>query len=48
MGKIIKNIILILIGFLIISGVVAAFSRDTKTEDVPLSEITSAINDGKV
>lgn len=48
MGKIVKNIILILIGFLVISGMIAAFSRDTKVEEVSLSEITSAINDGKV
>lgn len=48
MGKIVKNIILVLVGFLIISGVVAAFSGSTKVKDVPLSEIASLISQNKV
>src|ERR1041385_1709618 len=48
MGKIVKNIILILIAFLIISGIIAAFTGKTNTRTVPLSDITGLINDGKV
>lgn len=48
MGKIVKNIVLILIGFLLISGLIAAFSKDTKKTEVPLSEITNAISEGKI
>jgi cell division protease FtsH len=48
MGKIIKNIILVLIGFLIISVVVAAFTSNKEAKTVPLSEITSLLKDGKV
>ena len=48
MGKIVKNIVLILIGFLIISGVVAAFSRETKEQEVALSEIATAVREDKV
>ncbi len=48
MGKIIKNIILILIGFLIISVVVAAVTGKTDVKEVPLSEIASMIKDEKV
>jgi cell division protease FtsH len=48
MGKIVKNIILILIGFLIISGIIAAFTGKTNTKSVPLSDITALIKDNKV
>lgn len=48
MGKIIKNVILILIGFLIISVVVAAFTTKSEVKEVPLSEITGLIRDEKV
>lgn len=48
MGKIVKNIVLILIGFLIISGIVAAFSRETKEQEVALSEIATAVREDKV
>jgi len=48
MGKIVKNIILILIAFLIISGVIAAFTGKPTARTVPLSDITSMINDGKI
>ncbi len=48
MGKIIKNIILVLIGFLIISVVIAAFTTDKEAKTVPLSEINNLIKDDKV
>ncbi len=48
MGKIIKNIILILIGFLIISVIVAAFTNSKEVKSVPLSEVSSLIKDDKV
>lgn len=49
MGKIVKNIILVLIGFLIISGVIAAFTTgNTKVNTVAISEIKDLINQGKV
>ncbi len=48
MGKIVKNIILILIGFLFITGLFAAFSNNTKIKTVPISDIASLINQQKV
>ncbi len=48
MGKIVKNIILVLIGFLIISVVVAAFTTSKEVKSVPLSEVASLIKDDKV
>lgn len=48
MGKIIKNIILILIAFLIISGIIAAFSNKTEVKSVPLSDITAMITQDKI
>lgn len=48
MGKIVRNIILILIGFLFITGIFAAFSGGAKTKSVAISEITSLLNQGKV
>ena len=48
MGKIIKNIILVLIGFLIISVVIAAFTTNKEVKTVPLSEVNSLIKDDKV
>jgi len=48
MGKIVKNIILILIGFLLITGIFAAFSKDTQVREVPISDITSMVNQDKV
>ncbi len=48
MGKIIKNIILILIGFLIISVVIAAFTTHKETKVVALSEVGQMIKDDKV
>ncbi len=48
MSKVIKNIILILIGFLIVSVVVAAFTTHKETKTVPLSEVGNLVRDGKV
>lgn len=49
MGKIVKNIILVLIGFLIISGVIAAFTTgNSKVNTVAISEVKDLINQGKV
>ncbi len=48
MGKIIKNVILVLIAVLIISGIVAALTTNTKVKSVPLSDITSLINQDKI
>ncbi len=48
MGKIIKNVILVLIGLLILSGIIAAFSTKSDIKNVPLSEITSLINEDKI
>ncbi len=48
MGKIVKNIIYVLIGFLLISGLFAAFSKDQKTKSVALSDITTLLNQEKV
>jgi cell division protease FtsH len=48
MGKIAKNIILILIGFLLISGIIAAFTSKSDVKNVPLSDITSLLKEEKV
>ena len=48
MNKIFKNIIYILLGFLIISFVFDYFSKDEKVQEVPLSEISQLINQDKV
>jgi cell division protease FtsH len=48
MGKIAKNIILILIGFLLISGIIAAFTSKSEVKNVPLSDITGLLRDEKV
>ncbi len=48
MGKIVKNIILVLIGFLIISVIVASFTTSKEVKSVPLSEVSSLIKDDKV
>ncbi len=48
MGKIVKNILLVLIGFLIITAVIAAFSGDNKVKPVTISEIADLINQDKV
>src|ERR1051326_9128094 len=48
MGKIVKNILLILIGFLFITGIFAAFSSSNKAKTVPVSEIVNLDSQGKV
>lgn len=48
MGKIIKNIVLILVGFLIISVIFSAFNSSPKLNNVPISEISTLLNQGKV
>jgi cell division protease FtsH len=48
MGKIVKNIIIILVGFLIISQVFALFESDTKTNKVKISEIVNLVDQEKV
>lgn len=48
MGKIIKNIILVLIGFLVISVLIASFIKDEDKREVPLSEITTLVKDEKI
>lgn len=48
MGKIVKNIVLILVGFLLISMVFSAFSGDTKVKDVSITEIVNLIDQQKV
>ena len=48
MGKIVKNIIYIVIGFLVIITVFAAFSNNSGTKPVPVSEIVNLISQGKV
>jgi cell division protease FtsH len=48
MSKIIRNIIYILIIFLFVTGLIAAFSNNTKVNTVALSEIKNQINDGNV
>lgn len=48
MGKIIKNIILVLIGFLVISVLIASFIKDEDKRDVALSEVTTLIKEEKI
>ena len=48
MSKIFKNIIYILLGFLLISFIFDYFSKDSQVQDVPLSEISQLINKDKV
>jgi cell division protease FtsH len=48
MPKILKNIIFILIGFLIISYIFAAFSNDSKVQQVDVSEIARLVEQEKI
>ncbi len=48
MGKIVKNIIYILLGFLLITGLFYAFSDNTKVKDVAISDIVNLVDQGKV
>jgi len=46
MGKIAKNIFYIIVAFLVITGLMVAFSGNSKVTDVPLSKIKDDINAG--
>ncbi len=48
MGKIIKNIILVLIAFLVISVLIASFMEEENVREVPLSEVTTLLKEEKV
>ncbi len=48
MGKVIKNIILILIGFLFITAIFSAFTEETKTQEVSVTEIINLVEQEKV
>lgn len=48
MGKMIKNILLIIIGFLFIVGIFSAFSEDSQVKNVPISEIVNLVDQEKV
>lgn len=48
MSKIIKNILLVLIGLLILSLVVATFTSNSEVKTVPLSDITTLLKEDKV
>lgn len=48
MGKIIKNIILILVGFLLISGLFAAFGNNSKVQQKSISDIVNLVDQQKV
>lgn len=48
MGKIVKNIVLILIGFLIITAVFSAVSDDSKVEPTSISQIINLVNERKI
>src|SRR5947209_2765468 len=47
MGKIVKNVILILIGFLFFTGLFILFSTDYKTKSVPISDIVNLLDKPK-
>lgn len=48
MGKIVKNIILILIGFLVVIAIFNAVSGNTKVENTTISKVVNLVNDSKV
>jgi cell division protease FtsH len=48
MGKLIKNIILFLIGFLILSVIIGAFTTKSDTKVVPLSDVANLLKTDKV
>jgi cell division protease FtsH len=48
MGKIVKNIVLVLVGFLLLTAIFAAFSNNTPVKEVPISEIVNAVDQGKI
>lgn len=48
MGKMVRNIIFILLAFLFITGIFAAFNGDNKVQNVPITDIVNAVDQGKV
>ncbi len=48
MGKIIKNILLVLAGFLLLTAIVASFSQTSTTQQVKISDIVNLVSQGKV
>ncbi|PIR96269.1 MAG: cell division protein FtsH [Candidatus Doudnabacteria bacterium CG10_big_fil_rev_8_21_14_0_10_42_18] len=48
MGKIVKNIILVLIGFLFITAIFSAFSGDKQTQEISLTEVVNLVDQEKV
>ncbi len=48
MGKIVKNIVFILVGFLLISFLFTAFSTDSKIKEVSVSEIVNLVDQQKI
>lgn len=48
MVKIIKNILIIVLGFLFITGIYAAFSGNSKVKTVPISEIVNLVDQEKL
>ena len=49
MGKIVRNILYILVAFLFITGIIAAFNGgNSKVQSKPLSFVTDQINQGKI
>ncbi len=48
MSKIVKNILLILVGFLVVSYIVSAFSGNTRVSPVALSEISDMVDQQRV
>lgn len=48
MGKIVKNIVLVLVAFLIITAVFSAFSTDSKVQQTSISQIVNLVNENKL
>lgn len=48
MGKIVKNIVFVLVGFIILSAIISLFSSDSKVQDKTISDITHLVGQGKV
>ena len=48
MSNLVKNFIIILLVFLIVSGLFTLFTKDTSTKEISLNELAQQINEGKV
>lgn len=48
MGKVVRNIILIVLGFLLISAVFTVFNKEEKVKKVSMTEIATLVDQGKV